>query len=585
MSLRTRLLLSLLGIGAVALVVLSFVAWNILAAATRSAKAVRLEDSLKLLCNQARLIKDPVGANDLCNDAAKSLDVRVTFVAKDGSVLCDSSISREQIPTIENHGDRPEIVAARVSGAATTERLSSTTGVEYLYFARKVGESAWIDIARIGLPMDRVEAFERRHFWMILLAIGGGFLVMAGVALASVLRLVRPIERMTHAAESVANGDLTVSVPEPAEDELFRLAAAVNGMKGTLVGKLQELDIEKRLLRAIQDGMEEGLLLVGADGRVLQDNPAFRRIFRVHGDPVLKPLTDSLRHPDVLSALERAAKGDDDVREAVRGTPGSDRSFEVHARRVDVPGSPGSRGVLMLFFDITRLEALEGMRQQFVADVSHELRTPVTSIKGALETLRDLGLATTPESQRFLDMAEKQSDRMRDLISDLMDLAMIETGGVRLELGSVEIAEVVDDVLDAIRQRHHSLDVLLESEVKKGVCVQADRRRLEQVLINLVDNAVKFNRPKGRVVVDAKTQGEVVVISVTDTGVGIPEEAIEKVFQRFYRVDRARARSAGGTGLGLAIVKHLVHLHEGEVRVTSTPGVGSRFEVILLAAR
>lgn len=584
MRLRRKLLWVLIATSAAASLALGVGAARVLAGVVRAEVGLRLENEAGLLGGLVAAAPDAAAADRLVREAGRRLGVRVTWIAGDGRVLADSSKPPEEVPAMENHLGRPEVAEARRAGTGASVRRSDTTGVEYHYLARRIESAGAEGFVRVALPIADMERFEREH----LVLLGGS--IAAALALLSVLsyllvrRISRPIEDMSTAAGRVAAGDLACAVPEPSEEELGRLGASMNRMKDVLVAKLGEIETEQRFLKTMTDGMEEGLLLVGPGHRVLLDNAAFRRIFRIGFAPTGYRLGEVARHPTVVSVIDEVFRTGRDARETVRGTPGSDRSFEMHARPVVIPGPEKERGVLVLFFDITRLEALENVRRLFVADVSHELRTPVTSIKGSIETLLEGGYVADADAVRFLEMAARQTDRMAALIADLTDLSLIETGAIRLEIESVDLASLAAGVVESISQRHPASEVGVVSDVPRGFAVRADRRRLEQVLVNLVDNGVKFNRPGGRVVVSATRRGGAVRITVEDTGAGIPFESQDKVFQRFYRVDKSRSQAVGGTGLGLAIVKHLVHLHEGEVSLESAPGQGSRFHVDLPAA-
>jgi len=284
-----------------------------------------------------------------------------------------------------------------------------------------------------------------------------------------------------------------------------------------------------------------------------------------------------VRDPGVIHQLETSLTSGDEVRERVVRTPQSGRSFEMRitALRHGADGRP--RGALALFFDITRLEALESVRREFVANVSHELRTPLTSIRAAVETLLDGGVDEESDRQRFLRIVQRHSSYMADLIDDLTDLSRIETGAVLLEPTEVGLRDLVMEVVEQVRMRYPATSVAIDVEVPDEFTLTADRRRLEQVLVNLLDNAVKFNRPGGAVRVLARRGDRGDEVEVRDTGAGIPSESLERVFHRFYRVDAARSKDVPGTGLGLSIVKHLMRLHGGSVRVESEYGLGASF--------
>jgi two-component system phosphate regulon sensor histidine kinase PhoR len=514
-------------------------------------------------------------ASDLQDFAVRAgggLGVRVTLIDAEGAVLADSAKSREGVLGMENHLGRPEIQAARTRGLGESFRRSDTTNVEYFYSARLVGGGGPVRYVRIALPASRVSEVEAHYGWILFTAVVLAMGLLATAAYWGVRRLSRPLERMVGAVERVARGELGAAIPEEGPEEARRLAASVDRMKQSLVESLQQVEREHGLLSSVVAGMQEGLLLVGRDRRVRLANPALRQIFDLNFEPAGHLLAEAIRHPPAVRVVERALAEGVELRESVLGLPGSGRSFEIHAASLGP-----EQGVLALFFDITRLEALENVRQEFVANVSHELRTPLTSIKAFVETLVSGRLEDAANSLRFLEIIGKHVDRMQALIDDITDLSRIETGAVKLELQAVDATEVAREVVEHLRPSIERHGVRVKLELPAPFRVWSDPRRLEQLLTNLVGNAVKFNRPGGEVRLGGRSDGDRSVLFVEDTGIGISTENLERIFHRFYRVDEARSREAGGTGLGLAIVKHLMRLHGGRVHVESELGSGSRF--------
>ncbi|MCA1612601.1 MAG: PAS domain-containing protein [Acidobacteria bacterium] len=340
------------------------------------------------------------------------------------------------------------------------------------------------------------------------------------------------------------------------------------------------------LLKATMDSMREGVVVIDSAMRVVALNNPARATFRSGGTDALSPrrLSDLTRNPTVYSAFAGAvARG---VRAEVKvetGAADDRRVYDLHVaplrEREAIYGSD-VRGAIGVFIDITRLERLEIVRQEFLSNVSHELRTPLTAVITFAETLED-GALEDPETARgFLAIIRRNAERMRGLIEDIMELSSIESGGARVDAREVRLHPAVQETFAALSAKAESCGVGLVNEVAAGASVRADPRRLEQLLLNLVDNAIKFNRRGGTVTV-AHTEGARDLIEISDTGDGIPPEHLTRIFERFYRVDRARSRDMGGTGLGLAIVKHLARAHGGEVRVRSTPGEGSTFTIEL----
>ena len=335
------------------------------------------------------------------------------------------------------------------------------------------------------------------------------------------------------------------------------------------------------LLNATMSGMREGLLVVDKDMRVVASNPAARKLFNPTL-PALKSqrLTELTRNPAIYSAFLDGLKGSE--RSGVKvETHGPERQiFDLRVVPIGTVNGNGAEGALGVFFDITRTERLEHVRQEFLSNVSHELRTPLTSIIAFVETLENGALEDTESCQRFLSIIRKNASRMQGLIDDILELTAIEGGNVQLRAAPVDLYELVQDVCASLAAKAEAQNVTLENKVDPEVMVDADVRRLEQMLTNLIDNAIKFSREHSTVVISHE-DGIRDRILVRDNGDGIPAQHLERLFERFYRVDRARSRDMGGTGLGLAIVKHIALLHGGEVTVTSELGKGSTFTIHL----
>ena len=337
----------------------------------------------------------------------------------------------------------------------------------------------------------------------------------------------------------------------------------------------------RSLLDATMTGMREGLLVVNKDMRVVASNPAARKLFNP-SIPALKSqrLTELTRNPAIYSAFLDGLKGIE--RSGVKvETHGPERQvFDLRVVPIGSVNGSGAEGALGVFFDITRTERLELVRQEFLSNVSHELRTPLTAIIAFVETLESGAMEDPESSQRFLSIIRKNASRMHGLIDDILELTAIEGGNVQLRAAPVDLYTLVQEVCASLAAKAQAQNVTLQNNVSHGVMVHADERRLEQMLTNLIDNGIKFSRENGTIVIshEAGTRDK---IHVQDNGDGIPSQHLERLFERFYRVDRARSRDMGGTGLGLAIVKHLALLHGGEVTVTSELGKGSTFTIHL----
>lgn len=372
-------------------------------------------------------------------------------------------------------------------------------------------------------------------------------------------------------------------------DEVDAITAVLENMRASLRTRDDVREREAQKLRQVLETMIEGVLVIGPDGRVSLDNASMRRLLPTIGDLAGRTATEALRSTEFAAAvrgvlaggpapvidLSVGAAGDEtDARTTVEGIPAPRRTFRVSMAPLTLDEG---RSVIAVFHDVSRLRELESLRQDFVANVSHELRTPLTAIKGYVETLREGDVA--PEDRvRFLDTVSRHTERLSTLIEDLLDLSRLESPETKLDVRPLALEPAVRRTLDLLEGSAQSRKVTLHHDISMGLpIVIADSGSLEQILVNLLDNAIKYTRPGGRVTLSAIRQGCFVRIAVTDTGIGIPATDLPRVFERFFRVDRGRSREQGGTGLGLAIVKHLVHLQGGEVGVDSEPGRGSTF--------
>jgi two-component system, OmpR family, phosphate regulon sensor histidine kinase PhoR len=404
------------------------------------------------------------------------------------------------------------------------------------------------------------------HPWTVRMGLVIFFAILAGLAFGRLLFRVGNQRSKASRAER-AQGALTRDLP----DETDAVGASA-------------------LLEATMKNMREGMLVVDRGMRVVASNRTAREIFsHVGGALEGKRLSDLTRNPAIHTTFSEAFERNTRTDAKVEMQAAARRTFDLRVVPLHLSGDINTRGAVGVFFDITRLERLERVRQEFLSNVSHELRTPLTAIKAFVETLEDGAIDDSQNSQRFLAVIRRNAERMHNLIDDILELSDIEAGTHRVSPAPVRLAGLVEDVTTALASRARERRVELRNEVSDEVVVFADARRLEQMLTNLIDNAIKFNREQGAVTVrheriggsSGNNQNSRDRVSVTDTGDGIPAEHVPRIFERFYRVDRARSRNMGGTGLGLAIVKHLALAHGGEVSVHSTPGQGSTFRIEL----
>ncbi len=336
------------------------------------------------------------------------------------------------------------------------------------------------------------------------------------------------------------------------------------------------------ILQKILDATPESVLVAGKDMRILAVNAAANRAFATQGGPLEnKLLSEIIQHKELeesfRTTLDESKTSDIHLEFSAKGT----RKYDVHVAPLEIDGS---RMAVGFFYDTTQVDRLETIRQEFLSNISHELRTPLTSILAFVETLEDGGLEDEKNNRHFLSVIRRNGERMRNLIADILELSQIESGNVSLQLNEIKLSQLVDEIYTSLSSMAAEREIILANEVGSSSIIRADQSRLEQMLTNLVDNAIRFNRRGGSVTVADKLLSDKHNIYVSDTGEGILPEQIHRIFERFYRADRARSRDVGGTGLGLAIVKHLAKLHRGEVSVTSAATVGTTFTIELPVA-
>ncbi|MFZ1059162.1 MAG: ATP-binding protein [Candidatus Rokuibacteriota bacterium] len=550
----------------------------------------RLVTLARLLQDDARALfapaAPPQARREFALKTARATDARVTLILPDGRVVAESDRPLEDLAKIESHRDRPEVRTALAGGPGRAVRRSETVGHDLLYVALPVRDGArTVGIIRLALPLEVVTG-AYASIRQVLLA--GGFLALGvalGIGLFVARRVTRPVVDMQSVARQMAGGDFSVRAPVRSPDEIGGLGRALNVMASRFREKIQDLEREQATITAILDSMVEGVLAVDAHDHLLLLNQSVRAMFRL--GPRLgegKPFLEVIRNADLLDLLRacREARGEMVSRELSLTTP-VERILDVHALPLRVGGEGTS--VLMVLHDVTQLRRLERVRTEFVANVSHELRTPLTAIRGYLETLLEGGLDERDNARRFLEIVSRHTERLGRLLDDLTDLSNIELGKVALELEPTELGEALEAVVAIIEPRAAGKGVSLAVDLPPDLPrVLADGDRLTQILINLLDNAVKFTPAGGRVTVTAAVQDQMVEIAVADTGIGIPSTDLPRITERFYRVDKARSRELGGTGLGLAIVKHLVQAHGGQLSIESDAGKGTTVRFTLPVA-
>ncbi|MGH9368341.1 MAG: HAMP domain-containing sensor histidine kinase, partial [Thermoanaerobaculia bacterium] len=467
----------------------------------------------------------------------------------------------------------PEVRQARERGVGSARRFSSTERQDRLYFARRLSDGS---VLRLSVGRAQVREMKRPYLWSARLAIGLACLALFLIGRFASKRFAQPIAALTQAASAIAAGEPGRELPQAGGEEVQLLGASLRHMKESLERSAERADAERRLTAMVFEQLPDGLVVVDSRLHVMESNACFARLIGVPA-PAGRALYDLLRHRGLYELFETTLRTRETVEKTVRLA--DDIVWQVTVVALPEGSRAAAVGVLR---DVTRLERTESMRRTFVADVSHELRTPIASIAAAAETLAEGGTDET-DTARLLDLIRRQSERMRELIDDLMDLAQIESGAVELRKEALSLSGVLQEVARDLGSSAASRSIRLVVDADGELPVAADRRRLGQVIRNLLDNAIKFSRDGGTVRLEAGHEGGEAFFAIVDEGPGIPRAEQERIFQRFYQIDRSRSKSRPGTGLGLAIVKHLVQLLGGRVEVESEVGRGSTFRVRLPA--
>ncbi len=546
----------------------------------------RLATAGRLLHDEARgLLARGAGADAMgafVRRAARPTESRVTVIAPDGVVLGDSEVAPADLGRLENHRDRPEVRAALQGRVGRDLRTSVSVHAPLMYVALPVRDGdRLVGVLRLALPLSAVSS-SYDQINRVMLAGGLVALVVAcGIGIFVAGRVTRPVVEMQAIARQMSEGQFAVRAPVRSTDELGALGRALNVMVLRLREQIHNLETERAKATAILDGMVEGVVAVDGQECILLMNERARAMFGVgptRGEG--KPFLEVIRNADLHEIFRSGRTAGGVFRHELRLRNPMDRTLRVTAVPLRLAGE--DPGLVLVIDDVTELRRLEHVRTEFIANVSHELRTPLTAIQGYLETLLGGALEEPEHAHRFVEIAFRHTERLGRLLNDLTDLSNIELGKVSLRLAPTPLRPIVDSVLELVAAKARDGEVTLTTEVSEMIHVQADRDRLVQVLINLVDNAVKYTPAGGAVTVRARpTADGRVEVSVSDTGVGIPRADLPRITERFYRVDKARSRELGGTGLGLAIVKHLVLAHGGDLAIDSEEGRGTTVRVLL----
>jgi two-component system, OmpR family, phosphate regulon sensor histidine kinase PhoR len=531
---------------------------------------------------------DPAELRDWTGRAARS-GARVTIIDHTGRVLVDSEADADKM---ENHANRPEVQDAFARGTGQSVHRSVTFGRELVYRAQRY-DRAGSDpvVVRLAVPLSQidlslVELRQRLLIATLVVLLSGGL-----VSFAFARIFAARVQRLQRFSQRIAEGDFRPLLREGPRDELSDLADSLNQTAARLDREIRLLSGERNRSSAILRSMVEGVAVIDAEERLVFYNRAFSEILIVDSaNAEGRPLIEVVRNSDLVGLIRRALRGDEGLQSDITMGITQARSFSITAAPVKALDAPASgrdpqakpSGAVVVLHDVTELRRLERVRQDFVANVSHEFKTPLTAIQGFAETLLAGALDDPENNRRFLEIIRNHAIRLARLTNDLLKLARIEAGKMEVEFSSVSLLELIEGCTETTLLKANRKEITLEITVPPQLpAVRGDAALLRDVLQNLLDNAIQYTPARGHISVSATAGPREAVVTVADTGIGIPLADSERIFERFYRVDAARSREAGGTGLGLSIAKHIVEAHGGKLWVESTVGQGSRFSFSL----
>ncbi|MFB3895304.1 MAG: two-component system histidine kinase PnpS [bacterium] len=603
---QNRLILTYLAISLLVIIFLGiFVDWIL-----EKESINHLRDSLVSQANLsaqlieiAKIEKKDIEALDAIAKRIKPLNqCRVTIIAADGQVLGDSDEPKENIPQLENHLYRPEVKRAVAGQTGSSIRYSDTLKQNMLYVAIPLFQSqianpkskivsppsgaviplpSVVGILRLAVPLKTVAELKWSVRGVVLLGAVISLLLSLGIGVLIARSITKPIKEINRISAQYTAGEFGKKIYVDSVSEINQLADILNHMADQIQSKIGLIQKDKNETLAILNSMIEGVIAVGKNTRVISMNPAVSRIFEVNQeDGSGKLLIETIRNNELNDIAVQVLKTGQNLTKEIQILVPVEKIIEIM-------GSPlftdqEIHGCVLIIHDVTQLRKLESVRKEFVENVSHELKTPLTSIKGYVETLLDGAIDDPANSRRFLQIIEQHTNRLARLVDDILQLSALDTKELPIEFQSVYLEPLLVEIMPIFSREVNRKNIQVAISIPEYLSpINANREKLKEVLINLLDNAVKFNVDNGKIEISAEQANREVTVTVSDTGIGIPEKDMPRIFERFYRVDKTRSRELGGTGLGLAIVKHIIEQHNGTITVTSEVGKGTQFRFTL----
>ena len=528
------------------------------------------------LFSYAQLIdlSSPRKTSNQLEQVAKISNSRVTLIDAQGKVFADSE---KDIANLENHFNRPEVQEARLRGTGKSVRFSNSLGIDMLYVAVTIKDGArTTGYVRLARPLHDVQNVIDKVYQYILLSLFIVAIISLMIALFFSYRLAAPIRSMEKFTERLRQGKQVGTIILDTADETKKLADNINFLVEELKSKIRIANEEKSKLMTAFTSMNEGVLITNEQDLIEFISPVLSNMLAIqYGDVNGKTLMESFRSVDLQKAFLEFKETRVNVSREI--TMGTVEPIILSVSISTVHGHPDEEKTMIVFHDVTRLKKLEQIRVDFVANVTHEIKTPLTAIIGYLDTIKDGAINNIEETKRFIDIILKQAERLNRLVEDLLTISNIEMKETKLNFESVSLNAALTNVISLVEAKAKLKNITIQNDVRENIDqIKADKDKLTQIFVNVLDNAVKFTPESGNVVIKTDEADAYTVVSISDTGIGVPKDEIQRLGERFYRVDRSRSRDLGGTGLGLSIVKHLMIAHGGRMEIESQLGRGTK---------
>jgi len=506
-------------------------------------------------------------------EMANISNCRVTLIDARGKVFADSE---KDVTQMENHSNRPEVQEARLKGSGISVRFSSSLNIDMLYVAVTIRNGEKINgYVRLARPLHDVQKVIQKMYESILGASAIAVIVSLLIALFISYRLAEPIRAMERFTEKLRQGEPVGAILLNTADETKKLADNINFLVEELKDKIRIANEEKSKLMTALTSMTEGVLIINAQGLIEFVSPVLGDMLSVRYEDVFgKTLMEAFRSAELQKILTEFKRTGENITREI--TLDMVEAVILNVSVSAVHGYPQEDKTMIVFHDVTRLKKLEKVKEDFVANVTHEIRTPLTAIIGYLETIKNGAIGNIDETKKFVDIILNQAERLNRLVEDLLTLSHIELKELKFNFENVSINAAITNVISLVEAKAKEKKITIHNNVRENFpMIRADKDKLTQIFVNILDNAVKFTPESGRITIVAKEADAYTAVSISDTGIGVPRDEIQRLGERFYRVDRSRSRDLGGTGLGLSIVKHLMIAHGGRMEIESELGRGT----------